>query len=67
LAELEQHIVTLEKSKTNRLEPLRDFVIEANQAQNWVSEENWLEMKSFLQKVGSNRLLRAQPNPCSRN
>jgi hypothetical protein len=59
-AELEQHIVALEKSKTNRLEPLRNFILEANQAEKRVSEENWLEMKSFLQRVGSNRLLRAQ-------
>ena len=50
----------LEKSKANRLEPLRNWILEANQAEKWVSEDNWLEMKSFLQKVGSNRLLRAQ-------
>ena len=57
---LEQQIVALEKSKANRLEPLRNFIFEANQAQKWVKEENWLEIKSFLKKVGSNRLLRAQ-------
>lgn len=59
-AELEQQIVALEVNKANRLEPLRSFVIEANQADKWVKEENWLEMKSFLERVGSNRLLRAQ-------
>ena len=59
-ADLEQRIVALERSKANRLEPLRSFVLEANQAQNWVKEENWLELKSFLQKVGSNRQLRSQ-------
>ena len=59
-ADLEQKIVALEKGKANRLEPLRNFILEANQAEKWVKEENWLEMKSFLQKVGSNRLLRAQ-------
>jgi hypothetical protein len=58
--ELEQQIVSLEKSKANRLEPLRNWVFEANQAEKWISENNWLEMKSFLTKVGSNRLLRAQ-------
>jgi len=57
---LEQQIVALEESRANRLEPLRTFILEANQAQKWVKEENWLEMKSFLKKVGSNRLLRAQ-------
>jgi hypothetical protein len=39
---------------------LRNFILEANQAEKWVKEENWLEMKSFLKKVGMNRLLRAQ-------
>ncbi len=57
---LEQQIVALATSKANRLEPLRNFIFEANQAQRWVKDENWLEMKSFLKKVGSNRLLRAQ-------
>jgi hypothetical protein len=59
-ADLEQRIVALEGSKLNRLEPLRNFILLANQAEKWVSEDNWLEMKSFLKKVGSNRLLRAQ-------
>jgi hypothetical protein len=58
--ELEQEIIVLEKSKANRLEPLKKWVLEANQAEKAVSENNWLEMKSFLQKVGSNRLLRSQ-------
>jgi len=59
-AELEQQIVALEKSKANRLEPLRNWVLQANQAEKAVLGNNWLEMKSFLQSVGSNRLLRAQ-------
>ena len=59
-AVLEQQIVAQEQSKANRLEPLRNFIFEANQASKWVQQENWLEMKSFLKKVGSNRLLRAQ-------
>jgi len=58
--ELEEQIAALEKSKTNRLEPLRNWVFEANMAENWVSTDNWLEMKSFLKKIGSNRRLRAQ-------
>jgi predicted transcriptional regulator len=60
IARLEQKIIALETSKLNRLEPLKNFISEANTAQKWVKEENWMEMKSFLQKVGSNRLLRAQ-------
>jgi site-specific DNA recombinase len=59
-ADLEQKIVALEKGKANRLEPLKNFIFEANQAEKWVKEENWLEMKSFLKKVGSNHILRAQ-------
>jgi hypothetical protein len=43
-----------------QLEPLKTFILEANQAEKWASDENWLEMKSFLKKVGSNRHLRAQ-------
>ena len=58
--DLAQQIVALEGSKLKRLEPLRKWVLEANQAHNAVISDNWLEMKSFLQKVGSNRLLRAQ-------
>jgi len=59
-ADLEQRIVALEGSKLKRIEPLRNFILLANQANKWVSENNWLEMKSFLKKVGSDRLLRAQ-------
>ncbi len=59
-AGLEQQIVALEKSKANRLEPLKNWILEANQAGKLVSEGNWLEMKAFLKNVGSNRLLRAQ-------
>ena len=58
--ELEQQIIDLEKSKSNRLEPLKNWILEANQAEKHVSDDNWLEMKSFLQKVGSNRILRSQ-------
>jgi hypothetical protein len=58
--ELEEQITALELSKANRLEPLRKWVLKANQAGKAVSSDNWLEMKSFLQSVGSNRLLRAQ-------
>jgi site-specific DNA recombinase len=58
--EIEEKITILEKTQATRLEPLKNWVLEANQAQKWASEENWMEMKSFLEKVGSNRLLRAQ-------
>jgi site-specific DNA recombinase len=58
--ELDQKILALETNKYDRLEPLRSWICEANDATHWVAEENWSEMKSFLQRVGSNRLLRAQ-------
>jgi site-specific DNA recombinase len=58
--EIEQKITRLEAAKHDRLEPLRNWVLEANQVNRWVAEGNWLKMKSFLQRVGSNRLLRAQ-------
>jgi site-specific DNA recombinase len=59
-AALEEQITVLERSKSNRLEPLRKWVLEANAATIPVSNDNWLEMKSFLENIGSNRLLRAQ-------
>ena len=58
--EIEQQIIGLETTKHDRLEPLRNWILEANQANQLVAEENWSEMKSFLKRVGSNRLLRAQ-------
>jgi site-specific DNA recombinase len=58
--EIEQKIIALQTSKADRLEPLRNWISEANEAQIWAAEENWSKMKSFLLKVGSNRLLRSQ-------
>jgi len=58
--DLEQKILALEGSKLKRLEPLRNWILKANKAEIAVISNNWLEMKSFLQKTGSNRLLRAQ-------
>ena len=58
--ELEQQIIALEKSKANRLEPLRNWILEANALNLAVVNDDWLKMKSFLERVGSNRLLRAQ-------
>jgi hypothetical protein len=59
-ADLEQQIVALEKSKADRLEPLRKWILAANKAEKTAATDDWLEMKSFLQSVGSNRLLRYQ-------
>ena len=59
-AELEQQLAKIEKGEVSPIEPLKNLILEANKAQKWVKEENWLEMKSFLQKVGLNRLFRSQ-------
>jgi hypothetical protein len=48
----EQQVAALAGRKTNPIELLRNWIFEANQAKKWVSEENWLEMKSFLKKFG---------------
>ena len=58
--ELEQEIIRLEKSKANRLEPLRNWILEANGLNSAIANDDGLRMKTFLQQVGSNRLLRAQ-------
>ena len=42
------------------IEPLKNLVLQANQTEEWVSCDNWSEMKSFLQKAGLNRLVRSQ-------
>ena len=57
---IEQKIVALQTGKVDRLEPLRNWILEANQAVQWVLEENWDKMRAFLLQVGSNRILRAQ-------
>lgn len=58
--ELEAKIVALEKTKANRVEPLRDWISEAHYGTKLLSEGNFGEMKSFLQKVGLNRVFRDQ-------
>ena len=55
-----QQLAKVEKGEASPIEPLKKLVLEANQAEKWVFQNNWLEMKSFLQKVGLNHQLRAQ-------
>jgi site-specific DNA recombinase len=57
---LEQELAKVEGGQASPIEPLKNFILEANQAQTWAFENNWLEMKSFLLKVGLNRLVRSQ-------
>jgi site-specific DNA recombinase len=58
--EIEQNLVALQTSRADRLEPLRNWILEANTANQMVFENNLLKMKPFLRKIGSNRLLHAQ-------
>ena len=48
------------KGKASPIELLKNFVLEANQAEKWISEENWSEMKAYLQKVRLNSFFRSQ-------
>jgi len=57
---LEEQLTRIDKGGASPIEPLKNLVLEANQAQKWAFEDNWLEMKSFLQKVGLNRLIRSE-------
>jgi len=58
--ELEAEITALEKTKTNRVEPLRNWIHEANSLEKTTSDENFAEMSAFLRKVGLNRVFRDQ-------
>ena len=59
-ADLEQKLAKAERGEASPIEPFKNLIFEANKAQKWVFEDNWLEMKSFLQKVGLNREIRSQ-------
>ena len=49
----------LEARRGNRLEPIRNWILEANQANSVGFGDNYGEMAAFLKQVGSKRLLRA--------
>jgi len=59
-AVLQQQLTKAEQGGASTIEPLKNLILEANQAQQWVSEDNWVEMKSFLQKVGLNHVFYSQ-------
>lgn len=59
-AEAEARLAALQRSRANRLEPLRNWIFEASSLEKMVSDGNWAEIKDFLLKVGSNRTLRGQ-------
>jgi predicted transcriptional regulator len=57
---LEQKLAIAEKGQASPIEPVKNLIFEASVAKKWVFENNLLEMKSFLQKVGLNREIRSQ-------
>lgn len=59
-AVLEQKLTSLEMNQTNRLELMKAWILEANRANTLAFSGSASEMKWFLRKVGSNRVLRNQ-------
>ena len=56
---LEEKLSDFERKGNHWLELTRNWIIEANQAKNFVLSDNFPEMKNFLKKIGSNRRLAA--------
>ena len=54
-AELQQKLADFERKGNHWLELTRNWVIEASQTDNLVLQDNFLELKNFLKKIGSNR------------
>lgn len=57
---LEEKLSNFERKGNHWLELTRNWIIEANQAQNLVLQENFSEMKNFLKKIGLNRQISQQ-------
>ena len=58
-ASVEERLQAIQAA-SNRLEPVRNWILEANQAHALGFSDTVGEMSSFLKRVGSNRLLSAQ-------
>jgi hypothetical protein len=52
---LEEKLSDFERKGNHWLELVRNWIIEANQAKNFVLEDNFSEIKNFIKKIGSNR------------
>ena len=52
---LEEKLSDFERKGNHWLELTRNWILEANQAKNFVLENNFSEMKNFIKKIGSNR------------
>ena len=57
---LEEKLSDFERKGNHWLELTRNWIIEANQAQNLALQENFSEMKNFLKKIGLNRQISQQ-------
>ena len=55
----EEKLSDFERKGNHWLELTRNWILEANQAKNLASQDNFSEMKNYLKKIGSNRLLAA--------
>ncbi len=58
--ENEQKLTNFERKGYRWLEPLKNFISEAHQAQIVALQGNFSEKKNFLKKVGSNHILLSQ-------
>jgi site-specific DNA recombinase len=57
---IQQSILKCRRDGEYRLEPLKAWILAANQVFQWVKDEDWDRLKTVLQNVGSNRRLRGQ-------
>ena len=58
-ADIEQRLKDFERPGNHWLELTRNWILEANQAENLVKTENYSEMSNFLRANGSNRRIAA--------
>ena len=54
---IEEQLSDFERKGNHRLELLKDWIIEANRADNLAKTKNFPEMRNFLKAVGSNRTI----------
>ncbi|KKR91821.1 MAG: Recombinase, partial [Candidatus Falkowbacteria bacterium GW2011_GWA2_41_14] len=57
---LEEKLSDFERKGNHWLELMRNWILEANQAENLIKRENPIEQKDFLVRIGSNRRLAAK-------
>ena len=55
--------LNLETSKADRLEPLRNWILGANEATQWVAEENWSKMSHFCYGSARSAFYAPKPSP----